>query len=118
YRNGAQNALRLVEDGLALGGRSFAELRTALDFGCGYGRVVRLLVGRIEPSRLFVTDIVREAVTFCSSEFGVNPIFPRRDGHITALPAMDLIYAISVLTHLPEDHGNEVLQAWSRAVEP
>jgi SAM-dependent methyltransferase len=118
YLNGAQSALRLVEEGLSLGGRSFAELRTALDFGCGYGRVVRLLVGRMEASRVFVTDTIRDAVTFCSSEFGVNPIYPRGDGRIPVLPPVDLIYAISVLTHLPEDRGREVLQAWSRAVEP
>jgi SAM-dependent methyltransferase len=118
YLSGAQSGLRLIEEGLSLGGRSFLELRSALDFGCGYGRVVRLLVGRMEASRVFVTDVIRDAVTFCSSEFGVNPIYPRRDGRVPVLPPVDLIYAISVLTHLPEDRGELVLQACSRAVEP
>jgi SAM-dependent methyltransferase len=118
YIDGAENVLQLLEIGLSKADRSFTDLRTVLDFGSGYGRVIRLLVNRIEPHRIFVTDLIRYAVAFCASEFQVNPIFPGRGGRIPILPPMDLIYAISVLTHLPESRGNEVLQAWSHSIEP
>ncbi|WP_156744587.1 class I SAM-dependent methyltransferase [Mycobacterium sp. E740] len=118
YLGGAESVIALIEEGLSKSGRSFADLRTVLDFGSGYGRVIRLLISRVEPSRVFAADVIREAVAFCESEFGVNPIFPGRGGRLPVIPPMDLIYAISVLTHLPAERGNEVLRAWAKAIEP
>ena len=45
-----------------------------LDFGCGYGRVIRFLVERVPPDRIWASDVAHEAVDFCRSEFGVHPL--------------------------------------------
>ena len=117
YVQGAENVVALIERGLDAGERTFTDLRGALDFGCGYGRVIRLLVQRIEPRRVYATDVIKEAVDFCAKEFGVNPVYPAQTGTPT-LPPTDLVYAISVLTHVPEQSGRELLAVWAESIEP
>jgi SAM-dependent methyltransferase len=118
YVGGAENVIGLIDRSLEAAGRSFDELRGVLDFGCGYGRVIRLLVRRIDPSRVYATDVIREAIDYCASEFGVNPVYSRGDGAPRRLPPMDLVYAVSVLTHVPERYGRELLRSWGDSIEP
>ncbi|MFN8051394.1 MAG: class I SAM-dependent methyltransferase [Acidimicrobiales bacterium] len=42
-----------------------------LDVGCGYGRLTRRLVQRVDPALVTVNDIDADAVSFCASAFGV-----------------------------------------------
>ena len=77
-----------------------------LDFGCGCGRVVQHFHGLHEDCDFYGTDIDAEAILWCQNhlvslgEFVANgnwPPLPFPDEHF------DLVYAISVFTHLPED---------------
>jgi SAM-dependent methyltransferase len=117
YLGGAKNVVGLLEQSVATVGRSLPDLRAVIDFGCGYGRVIRVLVEQVEPRRVYATDVIREGVAFCASEFGVNPIFAPGKG-LPSLPPADLLYAISVLTHLPAAVGRDVLSAWGASIEP
>lgn len=118
YVGGAENVIGLIDRSLEASGRTMADLRSVLDFGCGYGRIIRLLVQRVEPARVFATDVIKEAVDYCSTEFKVNPVYPAAAGEARKLPPMDLVYAISVLTHVPERNGRELLRMWAESVEP
>ena len=117
YLGGAKNVIGLLEQSLATVHRSLPDIRAVIDFGCGYGRVIRVLVEQVEPRRVYATDVIREGVAFCASEFGVNPIFAPGKG-LPNLPPTDLLYAISVLTHLPANVGRDVLSAWGASIEP
>src|SRR5687768_11405389 len=77
YRERALNVIRLIERSLDSAGRSFDDIRSWLDFGCGYGRVVRFLVQRTDKDRVHGSDVIEEAVDFCAREFGVHPIHSR-----------------------------------------
>jgi SAM-dependent methyltransferase len=75
---------------------------TWFEIGCGYGRLVRVLADRIDPSRITVCDVDPDASAFCERSFHV-----RRSGSDTGFrfePAVsaDVVYALSVATHLPE----------------
>lgn len=118
YRRGAENVMAFVSRSLDEAGRSWDDIRYWLDFGCGYGRVVRALLDRVEPSRVYVTDVIQEGVDFCASEFGVRPIASAPDVGRLELPKVDYVYAISVLTHLPEARGRDLLRILGAAVEP
>jgi SAM-dependent methyltransferase len=80
-----------------------------LDFGCGCGRVIR--AWRDLPSTaVHGTDTNKRAIDWCRSNLlyarfeqnGLGPPLPYADAQF------DLVYSLSVLTHLPED----VQHAW------
>ena len=117
YVEGAENVVGFIDRSLSASGRALDEFRGVLDFGSGYGHVIRLLVQRMDPTRVYAADVIREAVDYCATEFGVNPIYPAPGKAIRKLPPMDLIYAISVLTHLPEQHSCMLLRSWGESIE-
>jgi SAM-dependent methyltransferase len=117
YVGGARNVIDLLERSLTAAGRSLSDVGAVTDFGCGYGRVIRLLVEQVEPRKVYATDLIREGVAFCAGEFGVNPIFTSGKG-VPTLPPTDLLYAISVQTHVPAPVGRDLLTAWGASIEP
>ncbi len=90
-----------IEAALARAGAPLNSLGALLDFGCGCGRVLRYWHNL--SARTCGSDIYDQAVEWCRrylpfAEVGVNalePPLPYADG------SFDLVYAISVLTHLP-----------------
>jgi SAM-dependent methyltransferase len=86
-------------------GKNFESFSNVLDFGCGCGRTLRHL-SNLKGPRLYGTDIDRKAIQWCGSHipfcrFTVNDAKPP-----LPFPAdnFDLIYGISVFTHLDEDY--------------
>jgi SAM-dependent methyltransferase len=110
YRERALNVISLIEESLAAAGRTFDDVERWLDFGCGYGRVVRFLVEHVPPGRVSASDVVTEGVDFCQSEFGVRPIYAPTDLTRLKLGSFDFIYAISVITHLNERNSVALLR--------
>ena len=101
-----------MESALATVGRDLAAFRDVLDFGCGCGRVLRFVRDRVAPgASLRGTDIDRDAIRWCRrhlpyAAFTANAGLPPLDA---ADGAFDLVYAISVFTHL--DAGRQ--RAWA-----
>jgi SAM-dependent methyltransferase len=102
YAERARNVIGLIDETLGEAGRTFESIERWLDFGCGYGRVVRFLVERVPRERVFVSDVVKQGVDFCASEFGVRPIYSQAALDRVSLGSFDFIYAVSVITHLNE----------------
>jgi len=105
YAERARNVLALIEEALGAAHKTFDDVDDWLDFGCGYGRVIRFLVERVPPQQIFASDVVKEGVDFCRSEFGVNPIYSLRDLTAVQRGSFDFIYAVSVMTHLNEQNS-------------
>lgn len=105
---------------LARIGRRLDSFEEILDFGCGCGRTLRWLGDYAGTARLSGTDIDAQAVTFCKKKFSsmcftVNlPLPPLQypDAHF------DLIYSISVFTHLDEEYQFNWLTELKRIVKP
>lgn len=76
-----------------------------LDFGCGYGRIARLMYYFVDPSRFHGVDPWDESIRICAAD-GLTENFSVSDYLPTDLPTgaatFDLIYAFSVFTHLSE----------------
>ncbi len=79
--------------------------RTILDFGCGYGRILRLMYYFSSPQRIWGVDPWEKSVQICRADnvlgnLAVSDYLPK------SLPVgqskFDLIYAFSVFTHLSE----------------
>lgn len=113
-QSGKAGALTVL-DTLESNGIRIADQDSILDFGCGCGRVIRYLN---HLSGLHGTDYNRKAIEWCTdhlpfAQFGTNELVPPlryRDGQFS------LVYAFSVLTHLPEDVQLRWLQEFHRII--
>lgn len=92
---------------LAKAGVALHKCESVLDFGCGCGRVIRHL--RHLPAELHGCDTNPVAVDWCDENlpfgrFAVNALESPLEYDAASF---DLVYALSVFTHLPRD-----LQSW------
>jgi SAM-dependent methyltransferase len=94
---------------------------TTLDYGCGYGRMIRLMYYFIDPNSLWGLDPWDEAIRICQSDrlagnFAVTDFLPTR------LPVgdskFDVAYAFSVFTHTSERATRTALQSLRKCIAP
>lgn len=113
-------ALNDLDSVLEKAGTSFRNMKDILDFGCGCGRVA-LWVMKTYPHIAFSgCDTDPEGVKWAQDNlrdgtFKVNaprPPTPYAEG------SFDLVYALSVLTHLDEAYHHAWLAEWRRIVRP
>lgn len=91
---------------------------TWLEIGCGYGRLVRALVARAAPHRVWGCDVDPDAVRFCSRAFGIHPVLSDTSFRFDPPVRADVVFALSVATHLPWDGFERFLAAAFGSVEP
>jgi 2-polyprenyl-3-methyl-5-hydroxy-6-metoxy-1,4-benzoquinol methylase len=99
-------------------GTRLEELSAILDFGCGCGRVVRRLATL--PGDVHGSDFDAGAIAWCKQ----NLPFANFDHNELAPPlrrrteSFELVYALSVLTHLPVDLQHAWVQELTRVLRP
>jgi SAM-dependent methyltransferase len=116
-----RRAARQLEGLLRQAGQPLRHTCAILDFGCGPGRLISALRELHPGARYFGSDIDPEAIAWAQAElsdlahFLVNPAEPP-----IPLPdaSFDLVYAISVFTHLPEDLQHAWLADLRRVLKP
>jgi SAM-dependent methyltransferase len=91
---------------------SFAGKRV-LDFGSGAGRTLRHFLAEAEEAEFWASDVDAPSIAWLTDRLsppihtihsGVRPPIPRPDGYF------DLIYAVSVFTHLTYDWSDWLLE--------
>jgi SAM-dependent methyltransferase len=106
FRNGAGFYYKVGESGIncilsALSLTHLPGVRRILDLPCGHGRVGRHLRCAFPDAELFFSDIDREGVDFCVSEFGGYGIYSLPDLTQARLPrGLDVIWVGSLFTHV------------------
>ncbi len=103
---------------LAKAGVALHQCRNVLDFGCGCGRVIRHL--RHLPAELHGCDTNPIAVEWCDANlpfgrFAVNAMESLLDYDDESF---DLIYALSVFTHLPQELQSRWIAELRRVLKP
>ena len=99
---------------------SLRDVRSVLDFGCGWGRVISYFLTDVDPGVLLGTDRDEANVAFCRAS---NPwcSFGRNDAD-PPLPfadrSLDLVYAYSVFSHFGEDMHWSWLTELERVLRP
>jgi SAM-dependent methyltransferase len=100
--------------------RDFDSFNDILDFGSGCGRVIQNLAVRPGQRTMYATDIDPDLVKWGKNN--LNEIRWSNNGHQPPLPfsdgAFDLIYGISVFTHLDEDFQRKWLSELQRVAGP
>ncbi len=91
-----------------------------LDFGCGWGRIIRYFIKDMPASNLWGCDPTSEMITLCKEQNKwanfelINPDPPSSFPDDT----FDMIYSFSVFSHLSEEFHFKVLQEIKRILKP
>ena len=96
----------------AIGAKELHQSRV-LDFGCGWGRIIRYFAKDVPQDNLFGCDPSGEILQVCE-ELRVPGIFRLSDFRPRELPfaeKFDLVYSYSVFTHLSEKTHLECLES-------
>jgi SAM-dependent methyltransferase len=109
-----------IEHCLSIVGLTFEDVPSVLDFGCGCGRAILPLLDRHPLNRFVGADVDRDAISWCQ-EFvpdasfilsTAEPPLMMNDG------SFDLVYAVSVLTHLDARKQGLWLEEFRRLLKP
>lgn len=79
-----------------------------LDFGSGYGRVSRFYPHFFPNAEILVSEIKENALRYQQEALGFTPVLHGSEPQELGTGKFDLIIAISVFTHLPE----ELTRSW------
>ncbi|TDS83114.1 class I SAM-dependent methyltransferase [Comamonas sp. JUb58] len=122
-----------LRDYLADGWRTLAELMTLLEsvgkplmgtrnfleFASGHGRFTRHLAKALGPERVTVSDVVADGVAFAKATFGVQGFASvSKPEDLQAPRQYDVVFVLSLFTHLPRATWNTWLKALYDLVEP
>ena len=116
FRNGCSQVSDL-ENALKSVGKQFDDFNMILDFGVGCGRTLIPLSLSISSKKIFGTDIDNEAISWLNDnykEFGGFSCNPHYPPMAYENDFFDLVFSISIFTHLPEDMQFAWLEELSR----
>ncbi|MBM7622195.1 ubiquinone/menaquinone biosynthesis C-methylase UbiE [Bacillus tianshenii] len=92
-----------------------------LDFGCGWGRIIRFFFKDVADDNLLGVDVDPTMISICNETLGkgtykvVNPHPPIE---FIADNSLDIIFAYSVFSHLAEDAAKNWIKEFSRILRP
>jgi len=94
---------------------------SVLDYGCGYGRIARLMYAYVDEANLWGVDPWDRSIEICHAD-GMGPNFVQSDYLPESLPVagrtFDLIYAFSVFTHLSKRATLASLRVLRKHIKP
>lgn len=120
YVKAGRGSRQSIELALESQGRRLGDMPAILDFGCGCGRTLRWFRDIAGSVSLHGTDIDSEAIEWNRTaydyvSFGTNGMEPPLDYPDNSF---DLIYALSVFTHLTEEAQFQWLEELNRVLKP
>ena len=99
-------------------GVSLTDMKSVLEFAAGYGRFTRHLVKAI-PGRVACSDVLPGTVEFLRQQFGVEAFYSQHDPATIVYPRQyDMVFVLSLFTHLPVNMWKPWLQSLARGVRP
>lgn len=133
FFRGHHSSRNPLRDYLADGWRTLSELMllleavnrpllhtaSVLEFASGHGRFTRHLVKALGPERVVVSDVVPSAVEFSRQTFGVEGFLSASAPESLQWPRQyDLVFVLSLFSHLPRSTWGRWLKALYGAVAP
>ena len=112
---------KLVKEYAANLGHTIRPDTRILDFGCGWGRMIRFYFKDIKSENIFGIDVWPDMVTICKSTlhygnfFTVTPV-PSPKTHFSD-NSFDIIFAYSVFSHLRHDAAEKWINEFSRILK-
>lgn len=101
-------------------GRSL-EGANILDYGCGWGRLLRLLYHKTSQATIFGVDPMQESLQHCK-DCGLKGNIAKCDAVPRELPfgrvLFDFVFSFSVFTHVPREVADAILRAIRQRISP
>jgi SAM-dependent methyltransferase len=117
YFDVANSALRGIK--LAMLAAEKDTFENILDFGCGHGRVLRILRAAFPDARITACDLIPAAVDYCAQIFGAIPVLSQESpDQIELEGGYDLIWCGTVLTNLNHDSWLGCMNLFHRSLAP
>ncbi|MBZ0072514.1 MAG: class I SAM-dependent methyltransferase [Burkholderiaceae bacterium] len=85
--------------------------KRVLDFGCGYGRLIRLLYYYTDPENIIGVDAWEKSLNFCQESRILASLLKTESVPTPLSCEVDLAYAFSVLTHTSAEATRAILRA-------
>jgi len=91
-----------------------------LDFGCGWGRVSRFFWHKVAPQNIYGVDVDSDAIAACRNlgAPGTYHVVEPLGSLPLETSSMDLIYAVSVFTHLSLKSADHWMKELHRVARP
>jgi SAM-dependent methyltransferase len=118
YLRGANEFVDILERSCKEAGRDPQSIAAILEVGCGYGRIVRELRKRMPWANVSVSDVIESAARFTAAEFGAQYVAPLEEAVAEYNGRFDLVYLLSVYSHLRRDMVAANLHHVSAALKP
>jgi SAM-dependent methyltransferase len=111
---------RIVKEYATRAGVSMSPGTRVLDFGCGWGRMVRFFLKDLRTDDVWGVDVANDMLSFCHQLFPYGHFEQVPPSPPTTLPAraFDAIYAYSVFSHLNEPVHLAWVEEFSRLLRP
>jgi 2-polyprenyl-3-methyl-5-hydroxy-6-metoxy-1,4-benzoquinol methylase len=111
--------LRLVETASDVGKPLNASSRV-LDFGCGWGRLYRVMLRWCNPKNLVGVDIDGKCIDICRKAMPYGRFVKSEIEHPLAFEAasFEIVYAYSVFSHLAQNASYRTLLELARVLKP
>lgn len=94
------------------------KIGSVLEFAAGFGRFTRHLE-RVLPGRVTCADVLPGSIEFLHTQFGVKTLLSAHDSASIKFPERyELVFVLSMFTHLPPAMWQPWLEVLSRAVAP
>jgi SAM-dependent methyltransferase len=111
---------RVVQHQLHAHGRPLKDSDRVLDFGCGWGRIIRFFLRDVKPENLWGIDVNEKAIDACLetnrwASFARNEMFPPTG---FGDQSFALVYSYSVFSHLSERAHLAWLRELERILQP
>ncbi|MBL8523734.1 MAG: class I SAM-dependent methyltransferase [Betaproteobacteria bacterium] len=99
-------------------GVSLTDMQQVLEFASGYGRFTRHLVKAI-PGRVDCSDVLPGTAEFLREQFAVNAFYSSHNPREIEYPKQyDMVFVLSLFTHLPVNMWTPWLQNLARGIRP
>jgi len=100
-------------------GKNLYRCRSFLEFACGHGRFTRHLAKVLASGALTVSDVVPGCVAFLQKHWGVRGFESASEPKALSIPEQyDVVFALSLFSHLPESTWHAWLHRLYGAVAP
>ena len=94
------------------------KMDSVLEFAAGFGRFTRHLT-RVLPTRVTCADVLPGSLDFLREQFGVKTMLSTHKPESVLFPAQyDLVFVLSMFTHLPPAAWQPWLHTLAKAVKP
>ncbi len=116
----ADRFYRVLKTACAKAGRPLERESRVLDFGCGWGRILRFFLREVASQNLYGVDVDPDVIAVCKSLFSHGQFETVPAQAPTQLPSesFDVIYAYSVFSHLNEEISLQWFKEFARLLKP